>query len=309
MTLQTVHRVGRILIDTLAVESKPIAQLQSLREQPNLQSFRHKHGGSLDPTFAGIRQGEPSIAFESTGIHLLLDTIGLSQLKIDSDGSNPGFRAWLQEDVDGGTRALTGEQLTIGKGIAVLGSIRASQDEDVAGVDGVCTGVSPDDTTDPIVRAADQTVDTTAFVEREFGMGKVVLNGTDLDDQLAWSLELGNGIQPRKSDNSIYPTFVSLTSRNRRVTLDLADAKAFRAAFGVSGRMTDLVFYLRHLDLGGSYVLDATLTHIKFTAVEGTYQLVDHSAGQDSDARAQVMIDIINDGTNDLTVDTTSAIT
>lgn len=309
MSAAATHYVSRILLDTVGVETVVLGQMDRVGISHNWQSLRYGHGGKVFPTQAVVLGAAPAWTYQSTGLKMLLDNIGLSAFLVDSGGGNAGITTWMQQTKAGGTRegTLKHEQHIMADGMGLITSIEA-QHGGIATASGVFLGTSGDGTTHPIDTTADQTIDSTAFTENEFSMGKIVLDGTDIVGLLSHNFDFGHSPGQIKSDNDIFPTHTWLESTAPTLTAQIIDVDAFRATHGIGGRITDLLWYYRHLSTGGDYVATGTATHIKMTAYDGEWNLVEHGAGHLDAESATVVFNIIDDGTNDLTVATTSTI-
>jgi hypothetical protein len=304
--------MGIYLPSRLLINTTPIAQLKTLREMRNAQTIKHAHGGAVNPRHASIRSESPAFEWSGTGLKMALDTIGLGAYDV---ATGAGFKTWLQEGDAGGTRlgAASHEQLAASKGLAILGDIAAeANDADPATVSGMIYCDSSDGTTDPVTRTADQSIDATAFTHNVYGAGKVVLNGTELAGLLGHSFSFGHQVTRTRDDGDYYPTATTLLrTAGMTLTVRCRDIPTLRASLGVSGSISSLVWYYRHMAEGGTWTADGTASHIKMTGYEGTWHLSEQSVDDDAeDGEGTFVIELVDDGSSGiLAVDTAVAIT
>lgn len=285
-----------------------IQQLTTIARNPGVAPARHGHSGNISPTHATVLSKSPSIAISGTGLKMLIDTFGLKDY--DLGNSSNELDVYIKDYVQGGTRASTGTKLSVSKGLAFMQSISAAHGPDPAVGSAIILPDSTDGAANPITLAAGNSITADNYTQNFYGMGKVVLASTAMIGVLSWGLNLGNVEIRRSADGDIYITHTSLLTHAPSLTVQVMDMKQFMADFADSGQATDLVFYLRHQVLGVGWTVDATTSHIKFTAYEGTYHLDEDSVAHDADGSGSVTINLVDDQSNGaLTVSTASAIT
>ena len=288
--------------------SSQIQQLETLEESAGALSVTHGHSGDISPTHESFVRYEPSIAFAGSGLKMYLDTFGLQDYDLGNAANE--LDIYLQEFVQGAARAATGEKLSVSKGLAFLLGIDAPLSS-IARASGVILPDSTNGILDPITRASGQSIPADSYTEKEWGMGKVTLNSTDVSDLLGWTLELGNQEIRLAADPDVYITFSSLLAHAPVLTLTVGNVKKWISDFGITGRMTDLVFYLREKALGGTYTADASVVHIKFTGVEGAFALLGNANQNLGPGVGTIRIGMVKDaaGTAPLAVNTAIALT
>ena len=197
-----------------------IGGIQSSSFSSGLEQWLLSGSESIYATFAAVNRIAPVCRFTSILIDVLLDLAGVTGLKIDTYP----LEFWTQGFVDGGTRATTGEKITVDKGI--LYPVRLTlADGEPATIEYQAMAGSAAGTV-PVTLASAQTVPTTATISELFTLGAVTI---DTDQAPVQRVEIDFGITCRQQfgSGSVYPTMVYVESIEPRITLTTNKVTAF----------------------------------------------------------------------------------
>ena len=268
---------------------------------PNHQLFVEASSGNVDPTFTAMMRTDPRLGF-TTKLMTVLSSFGIAGAQITT------AKMWLQQLVKHGTRNATSKNIIAGTGMCLPRTITVSQGA-VAELQLDLFALSTDGAAVPITFSTG-TMDAipTALA---WTLGPVNLNGTAYDVE---TMTIDFGIQEfvEASSGNVYPTYISIMSRNPTITLAVRTAD-IQSAIGIAGLAqdaTDSTFYLRKLTANGTRVADVTAEHIKFTVDDGIFTIQDMPTTHGERAMTNVLVTPVSDGTAAIiVVDTASAIT
>ncbi|MBE3070341.1 MAG: hypothetical protein IMZ66_08905, partial [Planctomycetes bacterium] len=224
--------------------------------------------GSPYGSFGALVGGGARLRWTTSDLKALLDAVGLAGLLIDSDGSHPGIVAYGQKYAEGGTRATGSVHLsaTIGAGIAVPRSLELPQ-QGFARVTAEAIATSPTGIA-PVAFSEVAALPTGVYptVAVAWGLGKVMLNATQLSGITGVSIDFGIDVFAEAKDGDLYPSFASI--RRIQPTITLATLHAEQVEQIVTHTLdyyaaTQVVIYARKRAEGGLFVADATAEHIK----------------------------------------------
>jgi len=275
---------------------------------PRFQEILSAADGSVDPTHVAMMYQDPRLTFSTTKLATVLakasNAMLINGLKIDADETYNGCEFWFQKLQEGGTRAGAGSnvKMTVKEGLLLPRRITAAQ-RGVATMEfeAICTY---DGTNEPIVIATSQNLEGSPSVAELFTLGKVSINGSDLDNVQSINIETGLQEVVIAGDGAAWPTYVAIMSRNPLITITTFDV-AVLSTYGLDGTAqsaSDSVIYLRKLSEGGSRVADATAQHVSITVDEGMIRTRSIPAPHGSPAIATIELRPTYDGENDILV-------
>lgn len=232
--------------------------------------------GDIYNTFSFLASGDAMARGTTRDIKTFMDACGDRKgsegLLVDSGVNGDGVILYFQKAAQGGTRAAqdasTHHSTTIGDGYLAPRTL-SCQHQGVASLSFDVHAVSTDGATAPIAFA--ETADLPAAqyptLDNVYGLGLVDLNATPLDGKLNVSIDFGIPVSRLAADGNVYSTVIyaagsgriqpsiTVTSRSIDLTSSLTEAGLYLAS-GVE-------VYFRHLTQGGTFVADATASHIK----------------------------------------------
>jgi hypothetical protein len=234
-----------------------------------LQSRLEGSDGGVYSTFSALIRGAPSIAFTTSDIKTFMDEMSADMiLLVDSDGTHPGIVAYFQQYLAGGTRVALGtvqhESATIATGICFPKGIRVSQDSDMtvsAEVYGTnSAGVNP-------VAIAITALPTVYPTVVRWGLGKVMLNSTEVGGLQDFSIDFGISPIFDFASSSLYPLQAFIRTIQPTITVTCTQANIIEALTvnGAYYTASQVVLYGKKRAEGGTFVADVTAEHIKFT--------------------------------------------
>lgn len=124
-----------------------------------------------------------------------------------------------------------------------------------------------DGTNDPVQFDASQAAPTASAVDDVYGLGKFVLNGTDLGGVQSVEVDFGIEVDKKRSEADVYPTFVGINRMRPRVTVQTFEPVNL-ATLGITGTgsaSTNSLLYLQHVTKYGQRTADATTSHLSLT--------------------------------------------
>lgn len=291
-----------VQIDTVTETTSPIliTGIQDWSFDPGLEKIITASDGMLDPTFTSVVGLTPALTFSTLDLKAMLDAVGISGKKVDSDADNKGIRFWLQKLSDGGGLESGGVHTEgqFSDGIIIPLSISASQGGDAV-IQYQVFGKTPDGTTSPLIISTSQSLPGTPGTSVKWTVGKISINGTDYEVS---DCSINFGLQPilEKSDGHLYPKFTGFTQRQPIITVTSPEVSKMLNTFtdvGVAQGGTDTVLYLTKRAAGGALVAAGTAEHIAFTIDDGMIQMTGLAAGQGGPASATLEIQPVYDGT------------
>jgi hypothetical protein len=269
--------------------------------------------GALYPQHIALTAQKPAATFSTVQIAAALDESGLVGASIA--GLAAGFKMYLFEHATGGTRSgVTAHNLyTMVKGIVAPISLTCDHQGDAVLSYAVAIA-STDGATAPVVIAVDQSLPTPAGDTERFTLGAFTFESLAFTQAKRFTLNFGIDAQVEGADSDIWDTFPSIRSIAPSITLEGIDPNWLAAAkiplAGLAVTHANTAFYLRKRDDAGSFVVDGTAEHIKFTA-DGFATISEPIQwGGSGPATCTLELPLRYDGTNPpLILDTSSAIT
>lgn len=298
----TAQSAGAVYVDAV----------RSLSLENRLATLLESGDGEVYASFGSLARGDVSVRFQTLDLKAALDALGLEGQLVDADGSHPGVEVYLRRMTQGGTRdaaaAGTHWKGTIANGIAVPRRISCRSNENASlDVDVVARQTS---SVAPIVFDEAANLPThNAGPDAVWTVGKVNLNGTQLEGVESVDVDFGIDLLIDRADSDIYPSFVSVASIRPRIMLtgahlDVTTTLTEDGLYYASG----VIVYLRKRALGGTFTADATAEHIKLTL--GKCRVEPMSIDGDPKKLGLVLTPWATIGTsNPLTMSTASAIT
>lgn len=298
-------------VETMAAISIGATTLTGVRRKsvdPALQYMLEIMGGATQPSFAGLLQQEPGIAFATTEIARMLGIIGTGTLDIPG-GVASVISYWSKMDnkkthgvgsVHDRERILAGMIVPL-RIVAPQGQFALFEFSVLPIYDG---------TNNPIILDTAQALPT-GVISQAFTLGPVNVNGTPVDAGLSLMIDFGFNVERITGDGDTWPTFACSYSNAPRMELSTPNRALLNQLGLTGGNITaDVVAYLRSIERHKKAYSNASLQHIKFTVVDGvvTPSAVSGEVARRGEAGAAVVC--TTDGTNAaLQIATSSAIT
>jgi hypothetical protein len=173
--------------------------------------------------------------------------------------------------------------------------------------------VAYDGTNDPIVTTENQSLPAVTDAER-FTLGPIDIESVTLTQFRSLEIDFGVDAVSEGSESEIWDRYPNIRAIKPVITISgisLAWMAAAAVPFdGLDITHLNTAIYLRKRAAGGTFELDATVEHIKFTAAGLAYVSEPYNASGVDAAEVTIRIPLRYDGTNaPLVIDTTSAIT
>lgn len=227
--------------------------------------------GSMYATFGSLISGAPVGRFTTNDLKAALDQCGLVGMLIDTDGTHPGVVMYFQKYKEGGTREALASavhmSMTVPNGIMVPRTLEMVHQGN-ARITYEIIG-RQETTTAPLTFSETATLPAAVYPATVVAhtLGKIDLNGTTLDRVQSVTIDFGIVLEVEGADSDIYPTKVSIRDIRPSVTI-LSTKPEITATLTEDGLgyATDIVIvYARKRAEGGTFVIDATAEHVKFT--------------------------------------------
>jgi len=272
-----------------------LTAIQNSRLNIGMEQLANAGSGAVEPTHISIAKIEPRLTFDTLAIKTALAGLGG---KNGVAMSNLTF--WLQKLISGGARGgvLTHTKVVAASGSLIPVQIGASIHQ-AAIIGYEATPVSSDGVASPLAYTPSQSLEANQNqVGEVYTLGPVSINGTELEDIEAWTLNFGLKLLINYKTGAIYPDFSGTISGNPYFTLSTSDLDKF-ASWGLSGVIqtaTDSTFKLDNQILGGA----RGTSPITFSLDEGLYNFEDISGNQGGKYIGTVKCTPVGDGTNDI---------
>ncbi len=307
MAVTTKHGVYGVVID-----STLLGGITNLNTRTGSEVRNEPTSGEIYARFQSLVAQLPGAEFTTLNIAAALDLCALTG--VDVGGLAAGLNLYAQKHVEGGTRAgaASHRKYTLKDGILVPRTLSVTHQGD-ATLRYEAVGIW-DGSNDVITISDSQSLPGGLTDAERFTLGPVTIESVSLAQVRAFELDFGLEVVSEGSDSDIWDTFISIASIQPQITLRGIDMEWFKAAniplLGKAVTHTNTAIYLRKRAAGGSFVIDGTAEHIKFTAaglatIDTPFDADGNEAGETS-----LVVPLKYDGTNaPLVIDTTSAIT
>jgi len=277
------------------------------RYSAGIQRLVAKAGGTVDSAFMAVQGGDMSMAFTTIDLRtiLSLDTLGFLRTGHVLNAAEIGEFYWQQLDPQGEREgAASHMQFLVNLGLIVPRTLTATHGAAPATL--ACDVPTIwDGTNDPVTVAKNQNLRTFAKVSYVYGLGRVDVNGTDFDDDLAsMTLDPGLTLEPVGGGGEPFNRFTGIMSRDPVITLTLHSAEAI-ADFGEMGTaVTSGEIFLRRYEKGKRAYADAAEQHIKIAFYEGHVAVDEGGVGHGAHAQPTLTITLNKDATHEVLVPT-----
>lgn len=233
--------------------------------------------GDLYVLFQSLIEQRSTVSFATTSLKAALDKVGLLGWDI-ATGSAGGVNFFLQKWLSGSTREGTLKHLKFNAAAGLLVPRRLTGEH---GGDAEITYeavLAQTGSTLPIVKSDLVTLPglDAAETDLRWAIGPVTIDGDVLTHVRSIELDFGLNVQADGGDGDTYPTLVTISDVQPTLTLRGTDPQWLEKYLAspannipITGKdalaagPTTLV--LRKRDLGGTYVVNTTAEHIKFT--------------------------------------------
>lgn len=301
MGIGNIHTIGAIV-----VSGSPAFNLDGIEQasiDPAVALTIQNAGGQVDPSYVAVMSQSPTVTFTCTDIATALANAGISGLAIASTGAT-SIDLFFTKAAQGSTRTSgsTHGRVRAVEGILVPQTLSARQDQHttiqyrfVATYDG---------TNNPFTFTFSQALPHTPSVDELFTVGKVSINGTELDGVVGIDIDFGIELIVERSGGDVYPTYVAIGQRRPKIEIATKEIPSL-STFGLSGTAqtsTDSVIYLQKVSENATRVAAATAEHISLTIDDGIIHCGEYGGSNNVSAEGRVVIQPTWDGTNAIMV-------
>lgn len=306
MGIGTIHTAGPIVITGSGAYN--LDGIETFSVDPALEEVLLTAGGQVDPTYVATMSNTPMLTATVSDIKTLIDGAGISGMQIPQTTVITGVDTYFTKIAQGGTRAGSSAHLkiSINEGLLLMDSISVTQGAHATAE--VSVHPTYDGTNDPLVYTASQSLSHTASIGEAYTVGKVMINGTELDGVTGITIDFGYEIIKEFSGGDVFPTFVAIGARNPRIeiaTKEVLSLSTF-SLDGLAQTSTDSIVYLTKVDENGTRVANATTEHISFTIDDGEIWCGAMGGGNNDSHEGMVTIQPTDDGTNAIFVISTA---
>ena len=249
-----------------------IAGIRDMSLASNIVVGRAKGNESVYRTHGSIRSGAPIARFSTPDIVDLMGESSIEGMLIDAGDDGDGIILFEPRRKSGGTVEAADSSLhnkrTIANGMFTPSGIEVASPDDLAIITAEIQAIQSGAVA-PVTfnETADLPAGVYPTVDATFGMGKVDLNGTELDGKQSMNISFENPMTPDKGDNDIYPTHVSIEDINPVISIVTrhADLTSVLTEDGAFYTASQVIVYLQKRAEGGSFVAVGTAEHVKMT--------------------------------------------
>lgn len=231
-------------------------------------------------------------------------------------GLATGLALWLQKHKDEASREATLKHrkylMTAGMVIPQALTVAHGAGQSAIGTFQVLP--TYDGSNDPFQISDLQTLPTAEADDERFAIGPVQIGSKSLSHFRSVDIDFGINAPAESADGDVWPTFIAIESVNPRITFRGIDPEWLKSTnvplVGLTCTHANTIFYLRKRAIGGTFVVNGTAEHIKFTAAGLAYvEEVFDATGQGA-SETNLVLPCSYDGTNaPLVINTASAIT
>lgn len=254
------------------------------------------------PKWYGLSGQEPAGSFATFHLATALANVGLTGLKISSLAT--GLEQWLQKHLDESTREATlkHRKFTMTAGLVVPRTLTVSHGPGQHASLTCEIIVIYDGANDPFTITDDQTLPSAEPDDERFTLGPITIGGKSLAHFRQLEIDFGINVVTESGDGDIWPTFCSIESIAPTITARGIDPEWMKAAnvplAGLACTHANTSLYLRKRAIGGSFVINATTEHVKFTGAGLAHISTAMDASGQGASETSLTIPLIGDGTN-----------
>lgn len=305
----TVHDIGAIVVSGSSAFN--LDGMTDLQIDPGNTLVVENAGGQYDPSFAAVSQTMPMATASVTDIATAIANIALAGFAFPQTTVYTTVDVFFTQMAESGLRtsSTTHTRCRMAKGLVVPRSLTASQGG-VASL-GIEIHALYDGSNVPMVFADNIALPHTPTIGELFTLGKVMINGTQLDGVQSWTFDFGLTVEKVLANGELYPTGAYITRRAPKFEIRTKKVPSL-TTFGLNGTAqgsTDSVIYLQKLEKNANILATATEEHISFTIDDGMVTVGQTGGSNNATGESVVTITPTWDGTNAIVViDETSAI-
>jgi len=291
----------RYTIGAYKHSATPFKGIQESSVNPNMQQIIMAASGAVSPSFVGVGRLQPQVSFMSTAIKTILNALGPTIAFAGAAMADD--KIYFQKIADDGIRGGAASHIcaTMANGLIVPVSINAPALPAPATISCLATPRSADGSASPLALAADASLEEGQDFDTEcYVLGPATINGSELEGDESWSLNLNIGLDIVWGSGHVFPTMTGIMSITPSFTIQTFDIGKFVtwAEDGVAQTDTDSTFVLQDQLEGGvrgsspiTFTVDAGMAH--FETIGGS---------QGSKGAGTVIMTPIGDGTADIIV-------
>jgi hypothetical protein len=272
-----------------------LPQVRSTRLAPDLKKAVEGGDGSPYASFVGVNQANPSFAFTSRAISILLTKAGMSGCATAT--ATPLVSYW-QAMMNQGLRASGSVhvKLQMNDGFLFPEKVSASQTE--ATVDMKWLGIS-DGINDPYAATLASALTDSPMETEEFVCGPVYVNGTAVPGIQSLDVDFGLNVVCEYSDGLVFPTKVWVEVVRPSISFTTLEMNYQDTVKLLGLRVTSIKAYLRKMATTyAARVPDATAQHVGFWGYGGLLDADDASVSHPSRGALKLVWTPQWDGTN-----------
>jgi hypothetical protein len=258
-------------IKLLGASPLTLSQLTQRTVNPKQTVIYNSPSGGFSPAFAGVAAVEPEITFDSTELGRILTACPvLTGLAIASGNTYTAAEVYHEAKVDMGGRggALTGLKQTTSKAMFVVRSITCEHRGE-AKLSGTILALSTDGLTASLVNTDLVTVPA-QVVDQKYTLGKVVVNGTQVNSVMGVTIDFGLEIVASGENGETYPKFATINKLEPQVTIRTTDVSLLSTIPETGTNLTSgAIIYFRKFQASSIVYADASVQHISITLPSG----------------------------------------
>jgi len=289
-----------------------LAQITNVRATTEAQKLVASAAGMPFPQFVATPSQKPGLTFDTTQVSTVLAQTGLKGVDLTGGQCFLYFKKATQL----ATRvanATTSHMRVLAEQSGLFWDRISASNRGQASIS--CLLKIPyDGTNAPLIPSGSVALAGTSVASEQFVCGPVSINGTSLPAVQSITIESDIKFIEVSGESDLYDTFIAVEKVAPTITVRTLNLPAL-TTYGINPTALDgsagVVAYLKACALDGSYVANATTSHIKFAALIGDIQLNEVSAGDNKPAETEIKFTLVgaDASTDPLTITTGSAIT
>jgi len=247
-----------------------VRQVASSGFRENLDILTGRFSGSPRIAFQSVQSADPTLDLTTSDISGFLSAFGLESTRI-ANGTT--VQIGYQKRVSGGSLAggstnvlITGANSSCP--VQLIPQTVTAPRQGAVTAQGMAYFMSSDGEAHPVAIGTGQALAATAF-NAMWGLGPIFVNGSQIPNHVGFNVTFGVGkSEQQQYDGSVFPTDCFLETFDPVIELTSEDFDILASLKG--GAVINTVSaYLRRRVAGGTYVSNATATHIKFSFASG----------------------------------------
>jgi hypothetical protein len=222
--------------------------------------------------FAAVPSIAQGIAFDSIAIKTCMDALGVNGLPLSTDADETALIFYGRPLSDGGIVASAGSlKYTVRKGCAY--PVRLSMNHGApAMLSCAVVPVEESASYNPIILTASQTEAITVPAYEGYTLGRMVVNGNEVDSVQSINVDFGLTIGTVMTGGSPYPRAVHVLGIAPRITVNTLDFDWVNTLTLDGLAYASSTYIVAHqLTANGTLTAAATAAHLRFTAYDGIF--------------------------------------